>query len=100
MSDAQAVTSPADQAALVDALTDPRAHGLPPGTPIEKLETHISYVLLAGPYAYKIKKAIDLGFLDFRALAARQFYCREELRLNRRFAPALYLEVVPIAGSA
>jgi len=63
------------------------------------LETHISYVLLTGTHAYKIKKAVDFGFLDFKTLAARRFFCEEELRLNRRLAPALYLDVVPITGS-
>ncbi|BAN35756.1 hypothetical protein SCD_n01945 [Sulfuricella denitrificans skB26] len=70
------------------------------GEPVEVVETHISWVLLAGDYAYKIKKAVDLGFLDFSTLGKRHFYCAEELRLNRRLAPDLYLEVVPIAGSA
>jgi hypothetical protein len=67
--------------------------------PVETVETHISWVLLAGDCAYKIKKAVDLGFLDFSTLEKRRFYCAEELRLNRRLAPDLYLEVVPIAGS-
>ena len=67
--------------------------------PAKILETHISYVLLTGDYAYKIKKAVDFDFLDFTTLAARRFFCEEELRLNRRLAPALYLEVVPIAGT-
>lgn len=63
------------------------------------IETHISWVLLTGPYAYKIKKAVDLGFLDFSTLEKRRFYCEEELRLNRRLAPALYRDVVAITGS-
>jgi aminoglycoside phosphotransferase family enzyme/predicted kinase len=62
-------------------------------------ETHISWVLLAGRYAYKIKKALDLGFLDFSTLETRRFYCAEELRLNRRLAPRLYLDVVAIGGN-
>jgi aminoglycoside phosphotransferase family enzyme/predicted kinase len=66
---------------------------------VEVLETHISWVLLAGDYAYKVKKPVNLGFLDFSTLAARRFFCDEELRLNRRTAPRLYLEVVPITGS-
>lgn len=66
----------------------------------ELIETHISYVLLAGDRAYKIKKAVDLGFLDFSRLAARRYYCAEELRLNRRLAPKLYLDAVAIGGSA
>lgn len=64
------------------------------------LETHISWVLLAGDYAYKIKKPVNLGFVDFSTLESRRFYCQEELRLNRRTAPDLYLEVVPVTGSA
>lgn len=63
------------------------------------LETHISYVLLTGPFAYKFKKPVDLGFLDFSTLEKRRFYCHEELRLNRRLAPELYEAVVGITGS-
>ncbi|WJW74419.1 AAA family ATPase [Thiohalobacter sp. IOR34] len=65
----------------------------------ELIETHISCLLLTGEIAYKIKKAVDLGFLDFSTLEKRHFYCQEELRLNRRLAPELYLEVVGIHGS-
>jgi aminoglycoside phosphotransferase family enzyme/predicted kinase len=65
---------------------------------VDILETHISYVLLTGRYAFKIKKAVELGFLDYRSLAARHHYCKEELRLNRRLAPDIYLDVVPITG--
>lgn len=61
-------------------------------------ETHISWVLLAGRYAYKIKKAVDLGFLNFISLASRRYYCEEEVRLNRRLAPEIYIDVVPIGG--
>lgn len=66
---------------------------------VELLETHISAVLLAGAFAYKLKKPYDLGFLDFTTLAARRHFCEEELRLNRRFAPDLYLALIPITGS-
>lgn len=62
-------------------------------------ETHISWVLLTGRDAYKIKKAVDLEFLDFSTIEARHFYCSEELRLNRRLAPDLYLDVVAIGGT-
>jgi aminoglycoside phosphotransferase family enzyme/predicted kinase len=68
-------------------------------TRVERLETHISTVLLTGRCAYKIKKPVDFGFLDFTTLAARHRFCEEELRLNRRLAPSLYLEVVPITGN-
>ena len=64
------------------------------------IETHISWVLLTGPYAYKIKKPVNLGFLDFSTLDKRRHYCEEELRLNQRLAPEIYLAVIPITGSA
>jgi aminoglycoside phosphotransferase family enzyme/predicted kinase len=69
-----------------------------PVTGFELIETHISFVLLTGPYAYKIKKAVNFGFLDYSSLAKRHQQCQEELRLNRRTAPQLYLEVVAIGG--
>ena len=86
------------QGRLVAALARSPALGAG-GMPARTLETHISYVLLTGTFAYKIKKAVDFGFLDFTTLAARRFFCDEELRLNRRLAPDLYLDVVPITGS-
>jgi aminoglycoside phosphotransferase family enzyme len=60
---------------------------------VELAETHISWVFLAGDYAYKFKKPLDLGFLDFRDPARRLHYCREELRLNTRLAPDIYLDL-------
>ena len=63
------------------------------------VETHISWVLLTGEHAYKIKKPVDFGFLDFSTLALRRRYCREELRLNRRLAADLYLAVCAITGA-
>ncbi|MBE0547400.1 MAG: AAA family ATPase [Rubrivivax sp.] len=63
------------------------------------VETHISWVLLDGVHAWKIKKPVRLSFLDFRALATRERLCFEELRLNRRLAPSLYLDVVAIHGT-
>ena len=66
---------------------------------LEHLETHISWVILTGKYAYKVKKPLELEFLDFSTLALRKHWCEEELRLNRRWAPQLYLDVVPITGS-
>jgi aminoglycoside phosphotransferase family enzyme/adenylate kinase family enzyme len=62
------------------------------------VETHISIVLLTGTYAYKFKKPVNFGFLDFSTLAKRKHFCAEELRLNRRLAPELYLEVVSISA--
>lgn len=66
---------------------------------IEVIETHISWVILTGSFAYKIKKAVNLGFLDFSTLQRRKYFCEEELRLNRQWAPELYLEVVQVCGS-
>ena len=62
------------------------------------IETHISWVLLTGDYAYKIKKPVDLGFLNFSSLAKRHHYCLQELALNRRLAPQIYLDVIAIGG--
>lgn len=63
---------------------------------LQLIETHISVVILAGPFVYKIKKPVNLGFLDYGELSKRKFFCDEELRLNRRLAPDLYLDVVGI----
>ncbi|MEA5583439.1 AAA family ATPase [Nodularia harveyana UHCC-0300] len=64
--------------------------------PIQLIQTHISYVLLTGDYAYKLKKAVNFGFLDFSTLEKRKHFCHEELRLNQRGAAELYLEVLPV----
>jgi aminoglycoside phosphotransferase family enzyme/predicted kinase len=65
----------------------------------EVIQTHISFVILTQDYAYKLKKPVDLGFLDFSSLAKRKHYCERELLLNRRTAPQLYLDVVAVTGS-
>lgn len=65
----------------------------------EVFETHISCVILTGEYVYKFKKPVDLGFLDFSTLEKRKFFCEEELRLNRRLAPDMYLDVVSVHGT-
>ena len=86
------------QAVLVQSLRDPKLFNHPVDN-IEVVETHISYLILTGHYAYKIKKSVELSFLDFSTLEKRRFYCQEELRLNQRLAPDLYLAIVPITGS-
>jgi len=86
-----------DQTVLIEALTHPECYPHP-ATTVEHLQTHISHILLAGAYAYKIKKPLNLGFLDFTSLQRRHYYCTEELRLNRRLAPELYLDCVSISG--
>ena len=83
---------------LISALLQPVRYAHPVSA-VDLVQTHISWVLLAGEFAYKIKKPVSLKFLDFGTLEQRRLYCEEELRLNRRFAPDIYLEVVPIAGT-
>jgi len=65
-------------------------------TALELLETHISWIILTGPFAYKIKKPVIFDFVDYSTFGARKEYCQKEVELNRRFAPNLYLDVVPI----
>ena len=84
--------------ALVAALRSPVCYPHPVRS-VRVIETHISWVLLTGEFAYKLKKPVDLGFLDFTTLGRRRHYCEEEVRLNRRTAPELYLAVVAITGS-
>ncbi len=86
------------QAGFLEALQNPDLFDHPVSG-FELIETHISWVLLTGHFAYKIKKPVDLGFVDFSTLRKRHHYCLEELRLNRRLAPMLYLGVVPLCGS-
>ena len=83
---------------LIVSLNNPLAFAHPIKY-LRLIETHISWIILTGDYAYKIKKPVDFGFLDFSTLEKRRFYCTEELRLNRRFAPEIYLELVAIRGS-
>jgi aminoglycoside phosphotransferase family enzyme/predicted kinase len=70
-----------------------------PVTEIQLIETHISWVVLTGSYVYKIKKPVNLGFLDFSTLEKRRFCCNEEIRLNSRLAAEIYLDVVAITGT-
>src|SRR5882724_6558772 len=80
---------------LIEALKGGAAYPYPVED-VEVCHTHISVVFLAGSYAYKIKKPINLGFLDFTTLAKRRHFCEEEVRLNRRLAADVYLGVVPV----
>ncbi len=80
---------------MIQALSDPNAyeHAV---DDITVIQTHISVVFLVGEFVYKIKKPVDLGFLDFTTLEGRRHFCEEEVRLNRRLAPDVYLGVFPI----
>ena len=82
---------------LIESLLRPEAYDHAVDS-IEVIETHISWVILTGPFAYKIKKPVKLDFLDFRELSSRLFYCEDELRLNRQWAPDIYIDVVPISA--
>ncbi len=81
---------------LLQAMQQTTFYPHPVESPIQLLQTHISCILLTGQYAYKLKKPRNLGFLDFSSLERRHHYLQEELRLNPRGAPDLYLEVLPI----
>ena len=83
---------------LVAALREPDVYPHPVDR-VELVETHISWVFLAGERVYKVKKPVDLGFLDFRTLRQRRHFSREEVRLNRRLAPDTYLGVIELKGS-
>jgi len=84
---------------LLQALQNPALYDHPVSE-FTLMETHISWVLLTGDYVYKIKKPVNFGFLDYSNLEQRAHFCAEEVRLNRRLAPNLYLDVVPVRGSA
>jgi aminoglycoside phosphotransferase family enzyme/predicted kinase len=84
---------------LIQALLMPHRYGAGV-TSVTLVSTHISWVLLAGEFAYKIKKPIKLSFLDFSTLQQRQFFCMEELRLNQRYSPDIYLAVIGIYHSS
>ncbi|MDX1976751.1 MAG: AAA family ATPase [Pseudanabaenaceae cyanobacterium bins.68] len=81
---------------LIQQMLQADFYSHPVDTEIRLIQTHISFVILTGEFAYKVKKAVNFGFLDFSSLDQRRFFCAEELRLNSRLAPQLYLEVLPI----
>ncbi len=88
-----------DWQASYDLLADPATYGLA-GENVERIDTSISALFLAGEYAYKLRKPIKLNFLDFSTVQLRQRDCERELALNRRTAPALYLDILPVTRDA
>jgi uncharacterized protein len=90
--------SPSDLPPLIAGLLRREAYPHPAPAP-RLIETHISWVILAGEFAYKIKKPLAFGFLDFSSIDKRHHFCAEEIRLNSRLAPELYLAVVAITGT-
>ena len=93
--------APAAQVDFAAAMQDPAAYSdlHPVPGPVTCIETHVSWVFLTGPFAYKVKKPLRLSFIDYSTAERRFELCREELRLNRRHAPGLYVDVVPITGT-
>jgi aminoglycoside phosphotransferase family enzyme/predicted kinase len=85
-----------DVGTILDAVSHPDAYPFSVDA-VEVRQTHISVVALAGPWAYKLKKPVRLGFLDFSTPELRRHFCAEEVRLNRRLAPTVYTGVVPLA---
>lgn len=87
----------------VRSLLKPSAYPDPTGS-VELVQTHVSYIFLTDDFAYKVKKPVDFGFLNFSTLDRRRFYCEEEVRLNRRLCPDIYLGVAEVretpAGAA
>jgi aminoglycoside phosphotransferase family enzyme/predicted kinase len=84
---------------LIQSMSRPEFYAHPTEQ-VELIQTHISYIFIAGNFVYKVKKPLDFGFLDFTSLDKRKHYCQEELRLNRRLAPDIYLGVVGIYENA
>lgn len=84
---------------LIQQMLKPGFYPHPVTEPIQLIQTHVSYILLTGDYAYKVKKPVNFGFLDFSTLEKREHFCQEELRLNQRGAAHLYLNVIPINQS-
>jgi uncharacterized protein len=80
----------------IEQMQQPDFYPHPVREPIEVVQTHASYVLLTGEYAYKVKKAVNFGFFDYSTLEKRWHFCQEELRMNYPLAPEIYLEVLPI----
>ncbi len=84
---------PFDQRRVVRLMLDPTTHG---GAPVQHIQTHISHVFLAGDYAYKMKKAVTLPFVDFSRSDARRKACEGEIDVNKRTAPDIYLDVATV----
>lgn len=81
----------------IDRMLQPEFYPHQVKEPIELIQTHVSYVLLTGEFAYKVKKSVNFGFLDYSTLEKREHFCHQELEMNKRGAPDLYLEVLAIA---
>ncbi|MFB2937713.1 AAA family ATPase [Aerosakkonemataceae cyanobacterium BLCC-F154] len=81
---------------VIQEMLKPGFYPHPVKEPIKLIQTHVSFVLLTGDYAYKLKKAVNFGFLDYSTLELREHFCRQELEMNKRGAAEIYLQVLPI----
>lgn len=95
-----ALNERSDQSDVIAFLLRPQSYGLPDEARVKQISTHISHIFLAGRRAYKLKRAVTLPYVDFSSLAARKTACDNEVTLNRRTAPELYLGVVAVTRSA
>ena len=95
-----AMPSEAGQAEVIAFLRQPESYGTPTPRHVEQVSTHISHVFLAGPRAFKLKRAVKLPYVDFSSLARRKAVCEREVALNRRTAPNLYKGVIPVTRTA
>ncbi len=84
---------------VAQALLNPKTYPDAPSA-VELMQTQMSFVFLAGDYVYKVKKPVNLGYLDYTTLEKRRFYCQREVELNQRLCPNAYLGVVPITRDA
>ncbi len=84
--------------ALIQGMSDPAVYPHKPES-VQVIQTHISVVFLAGKFVYKVKKSVNLGFLDFTTLEQRRYFCEQEVKLNSRFSEGIYLGVVDICES-
>src|SRR5881392_852613 len=96
---AQDQTDSDAQERLIAFLESPESYPHSPAE-VRLMQTHISWVFIASPFVFKVKKPMELGFLDFSTLKKRRHFCERELKLNRRLAPEIYLDVVPIYKSS
>lgn len=85
----------AESSHLLTALLNPQFYPDKPAR-VEYLQTHISIIFLTGEFVYKVKKPVNLGFVDYTTLDKRRYFCEQELELNRRLSPDIYLDVIPI----
>jgi len=88
-----------DKESLVTFLSSPASYLHRPAE-VRLLQTHISWVFIASPFVFKVKKPVNLGFVDFSTLERRRHFCQREVDLNRRLCPEIYLGVVPIYKTA